>query len=69
MLIFHFETKGPSYDPSELCERERIQGIRFKSTIQLQRKEGRKEKRREMSKKRGKKENRYKEGSEGGINN
>lgn len=37
-------TKGPSYDPSELCERDRIQVIRFKSTIQHQRKEGRKEK-------------------------
>lgn len=59
---------GPSYDPSELCERDRIQVIRFKSTIQHQRKEGRKEKRREMSKKRGKKEKRYKEGSKRGIN-
>lgn len=37
-------TKGPSYDPSELCERDRIQVIRFKTTIQHQRKEGRKEK-------------------------
>lgn len=58
-------TKEPSNDPGELRERERIQVAKFKSTIQLQRKEGRKEKKKCPRKEERRKNGRKKEVEEG----